>query len=167
MFWKLFFLATFLSFGNPSETLPDIRPENVMYHKEYYETGRKKAEGWLRKGAREGYWRLYHENGRLAEKGHYQNGNRVAYWYFYTDKGRPQQEGHFKKGKMADWWLFYDSSGKVNHKCQLNEGIRNGYCLQYLNEKLTSAEKYKNGKKVKKWTSFSSFRRENKLSDLK
>jgi len=36
-----------------------------------------------------------------------------------------------------------------------------------MNEKLTSAEKYSNGKKIKEWFDFSSFKRDNNLSDLK
>lgn len=160
MFLKLSILVGSLLLRNPSF-------ENSTYHKEFYETGRTKSEGWLKNGLKEGYWLFYHPNGEVAEKGHYKNGSRVEYWYFYSLKGFPQQEGHYKNGKMVDWWLFYDDKGRINHKCQLNDGRKNGYCLQYLNEKLTSAEKYRNGKKIKKWTSFSSFKRENKLSDLK
>ncbi|MEN1786321.1 MAG: hypothetical protein AAGF77_14465, partial [Bacteroidota bacterium] len=65
------------------------------------------------------------------------------------------------------WWLFYDENEKINHKCQLKDGIKNGYCLKYVNEKLKSAEKFKNGKKIKEWYSFGSLKRENKLSDLR
>ncbi len=161
MFIKIFMLVLyFFSFGSPSE-------EGRSYKKEYYQKGDLKAEGWIKNGIKEGYWKFYHPNGKLAEKGHYRRGHRDAYWYFYRENGIPKQAGHYKKGKMADWWLFFDSHGNVNHKCQLDNGKKNGYCLQYENEELMSAEKYRNGKKVKKWTSFSSFRRENKLSDLK
>ncbi|WP_430909592.1 toxin-antitoxin system YwqK family antitoxin [Maribacter sp. 2-571] len=137
------------------------------YHKEFYRTGKTKSEGWLINGQKSGYWRFYHPNGRVSEKGHYEKGKRKDYWYFYTPRGVRQQEGHYKKGQMADWWLFYDDRGKVNHKCQLNYGKKNGYCLQYKNSKLASAEKYKNGKKIKAWYSLSSFKKENKLSDLR
>lgn len=161
MFTKLAILVLFFfSFGNASE-------DSRSYHKEYYQKGKVKAEGWVKNGLKEGYWKFYHPNGRLSEKGHYKRGQRQDYWYFYTQKGNPRQAGHYRKGKKADWWLFFDTQGKVNHKCQLNNGEKNGYCLQYMNEKLTSAEKYRNGRKLKKWTSFSSFKRENKLSDLK
>lgn len=153
-------LALFLSFGNPSE-------RKGLYHKEFYSSGIIKAEGWIKNGQKEGYWKLYHQNGKLSEKGHFRKGVRHAYWYFYTENGKPWKEGHYKKGEMADWWLFFDARGRINHKCQLSKGKKNGYCLQYKNEKLTSAEKYQNGKKIKKWTSFSSFKRENKLSDLR
>jgi hypothetical protein len=37
----------------------------------------------------------------------------------------------------------------------------------YKNEKLVSASKYKAGKKIKEWSTFASFKKENKLSDLK
>ena len=77
------------------------------------------------------------------------------------------KEGHFKNGKKANWWLFYDTLEKVNHKCQLKDNQKNGYCLMYHDEKLVSASKYKAGKKLKEWTTFASFKKENNLSDLK
>ncbi len=160
MFSKLFLMITLFFFGQQPE-------ENMVYHKAYYQTGNIKEEGWLKNGVKDEFWKFYHTNGKISEQGHYQNNQRVSYWYFYDSYGKPLQEGHYKDGKKSNWWLFYDSMGKVNHKCQLSNGEKNGYCLQYINEKLTSAEKYQNGKKIKEWFSFSSFRRENNLSDLK
>ncbi len=161
MFFKVFFIGSMvLLFGHPSE-------DSGMYHKEYYETGRPKAEGWLKNGLKTGYWRFYHPNGKVAEKGHYAFGKRENYWYFYTEKGALQQAGHYKKDAKADWWLFYDDYGNINHKCQLNKGKKNGYCLRYKNSKLTAAEKYQNGKKIKSWYSLRSFKKENSLSDLR
>jgi len=75
VFAKLFILIIFLlSFGNPSE-------ENKNYHKEHYATGTIKAEGWLKNGQKEGYWRFYHQNGKVSEQGEYKNNQRVKYWY--------------------------------------------------------------------------------------
>ena len=37
----------------------------------------------------------------------------------------------------------------------------------YKNEELISASKYSKGKKLKEWTDLKSFKRDNKLSDLK
>lgn len=168
MFVKAFILITFfLYFGNPSEEIIEAEKENNLYHKEYYETGRTKSAGWIFKGVKNGYWRFYHANGKISEQGYYKNNQRIKYWYFYSQNGVRAQEGHYQYGKRTDWWLFYDGYGRVNHKCQLSGGIKNGYCLTYNGTKLTSAEKYKHGKKIKEWFSFSSFRRENNLSDLK
>ena len=161
MFTKVFILMTFfLFFGNPSE-------DESLYHKESYEIGKIGSESWMHNGIKNGYWRFYHSNGKISEQGYYKNNQRIKYWYFYSPKGKKISQGHYVNGKKANWWLFYDASGKLNHKCQLSKGIKNGYCLMYKNTKLTSAEKYKNGKKIKEWFSFSSFRRENNLSDLK
>lgn len=161
MFPKLFFMVTlFLFLGNASE-------EIGMYHRDFYPTGKLKSEGWLNNGAKVEYWKFYHSNGRLSEEGHYKNDRRIAYWKFYTPIGKPVQEGHYENGEKSDWWLFYDANGKLIQKCQLSNGKKNGYCLQYMDETLTSAEKYQNDKKIKEWYSFSSFKKENSLSDLK
>tara|TARA_R110002049_G_scaffold122465_2_gene277297 strand:+ start:7437 stop:7613 length:177 start_codon:yes stop_codon:yes gene_type:complete len=55
---------------------------------------------------------------------------------------------------------------KANHKCQLENNQKNGYCLMYKNEKIVSAAKYKSEKKIKTWTNFKAFRKENNLLDL-
>ncbi|WP_136465933.1 toxin-antitoxin system YwqK family antitoxin [Flagellimonas onchidii] len=137
------------------------------YHREYHSNGLLKSEGWKKGEFKEDFWKFYHPNGKIMEKGHFKHDQKVGYWYFYDLGGRPEMEGHYKQGKMAMWWLFYDEHGKINHKCQLQKGVKNGYCLKYKNEKLTSAEKYAKGKKVKEWFDFRSFKKENKLSDLK
>ncbi|EAR00496.1 toxin-antitoxin system YwqK family antitoxin [Maribacter sp. HTCC2170] len=139
----------------------------AKYHKEYYESGRTKSEGWLENGIKNGYWKFYHKNGKIAEQGHFKKDVRERYWHFYNPNKMRIKEGGYSNGEMANWWIFYDTQGRVNHKCQLYNGKKNGYCLKYKNEKLISAEKYENGTKVKEWFSFVGFRRENKLSDLK
>lgn len=161
MFSKLFILATlFLFLGNPSE-------ENIRYHREYYQTGKPKAEGWVKKGVKSGYWKFYNGNGTVAEKGHYKNGQRDEYWYFYAPNRVRSKEGHYSKGQKTDWWSYYDVRGKLDYKCQLNVGKKNGYCIQYSNGDISSAVKYSNGKKIKEWHDMRSFKRENKLSDLR
>ena len=137
------------------------------YHREYHKNGMIKAQGWKKGDSREDFWKFYHSNGEIREQGHFKNDLKVGYWYFYSEEGVLEMEGHYAHGKMVKWWLFYDEQGKVNHKCQLQKGVKNGYCLKYKIEKLKSAEKYSNGKKVKEWYDFSSVKKENKLSDLR
>ncbi|TCK67440.1 hypothetical protein DFQ05_1216 [Winogradskyella wandonensis] len=112
------------------------------YQKNYFENGKLESAGWIIKGEKTEYWRFYHSNGKLKE------------------------EGHYKAGEKVNWWIFYDIHGKVNHKCQLKDGKKNGYCLMYKNQKLISAVKYSLGKKIKQWTDFRSFKKENRLRDL-
>ncbi|MGB3150194.1 MAG: hypothetical protein WBB27_05980 [Maribacter sp.] len=153
----LFSVILFLGF-NP--------PEDRTYDKTYYKNGKLKSEGWLRYNVKTGYWKFYHENGKISEQGHYVYGKRENYWYFYNKNRVRTKEGHYEKGEQVNWWLFYDLKGRINHKCQLNMGVKDGYCLKYKDEKLTSAEKYSNGEKIKEWTSFGAFKKENSLSDL-
>ncbi|WP_411028921.1 toxin-antitoxin system YwqK family antitoxin [Spongiimicrobium sp. 3-5] len=143
-----------------------VGPKNI-YHKDYYANGTIKSEGWTNSHGRDGFWKFYHANGNKSEQGHYRHDIREKYWYFYRSNGSLKKEGHYKHGKSVNWWLYYDENGKVSHKCQLRNGKKNGYCLKYMDEKLSSAEKYSNGKKIKEWYSFRSFKKENNLSDLK
>ncbi len=153
-------LILLLPFAEDSDALK-------LYQRDYYQNGKLKSEGWLRMGEKSDYWKYYHPNGAIAQKGHYKNNQRADYWYFYEEDGKISSEGHYKNGKKADWWLFYDENGLVIHKCQLSDGKKDGYCLKYKDEKLRSAVKYSNGKRIKEWYTFSSFKKENKLSDLK
>ncbi len=51
---KLLFLVPFIFlFTNLSE-------KGNNYYKDFYETGKTKSEGWLRYGAKTGYWKFYH-----------------------------------------------------------------------------------------------------------
>lgn len=141
-------------------------PQKV-YQKNYFDNGKIKSEGWIENDKKEKYWVFYYKNGNIKEKGHYKNGLRNKYWYFYNRDTSKDKEGHFVNGLKNKWWLFYDNDGNVNHKCQLKNNRKDGYCLIYRNRKLVKASKFENGKKIKEWKDFSSFKRENNLNDLK
>ncbi len=136
------------------------------YKKSYYDNGSIKSEGWIHNNKKIAYWTFYYPNGRIEKEGHFQQDKPIKYWYFYIENGNKRSEGHYINGKKNNWWLFYDDMERVNHKCQLKDNQKNGYCLMYKNEKLVAARKYIAGKKIKEWTDFKSFRKENKLSDL-
>ena len=118
-------------------------------------------------GIKENYWKFYYPNGVTQKEGHFHQNKPINYWYFYYLNGNLESEGHYINGKKNNWWLFYDTMKKINHKCQLVNNQKNGYCLIYKNEKLIAASKYISGNKIKEWTNFASFKKENKLSDLK
>jgi len=162
MFIKSYIIAFFLLFlGYPSS-------EKSNYVKNYHDNGKIKSEGWVDSSNKKvAYWKFYHPNGAKAEQGHYKDGKREKYWHFYHPNKKPSKAGHYKQDKMVAWWLFYNKNGVLNHKCQLSGGVKNGYCLKYMDKKLVSAQKFTNGKKIKEWYSLRSFKRENNLSDLR
>lgn len=137
------------------------------YQKSYYKNDVLKAEGWIKDNKKTGYWKFYHRNGNLKKEGRFKDGLESKYWYFYSKNSVKEKEGHFSKGKQQKWWLFYDKLGNLNHKCQLKDNRKNGYCFIYVEKKLQKALQFKNGEKMKEWTDFSSFRKENNLNDLR
>ena len=144
-----------------------IGEKEKEYYKDYHPNGLLKSEGWLINKSKSGYWKFYFNNGKVANSGHYQNGRKNEYWHYYYKDGILAKEGHYQAGAPVNWWIYYNQNGHVVHKCQLRNGVKDGYCLKYKDQELTSAEKYSNGKKIDEWFSFTSFKRENKLSDLK
>ncbi|RCS27951.1 hypothetical protein DUT90_03715 [Polaribacter sp. WD7] len=137
------------------------------YHKEYYQNGQIKQEGWLLNDKKTAYWKFYYQNGNLKKEGHFKENLEIDYWYFYYRNSHKEKEGHYIKGSRSNWWLFYNNKGEIIHKCQLENNLKNGYCLIYSDNKLIKASKFKQGVKIKEWTSFSSFKSENNLNDLR
>ena len=141
--------------------------EDKHYERTFYEDGTLASEGWMRFNVKTDYWSFYHKNGKIAEKGFFTYGKKEKYWFFYDENRIRTKEGKYVKNKQEGWWLFYDKKGQINHKCQLKNGIENGYCLKYIDSEMISAEKYSNGAKIKEWSTFKDFTHENSLSDLK
>ena len=137
------------------------------YQKNYFENGQLESEGWIVNNKKTSYCKFYYENGQTKSAGHYKNDLKTKYWRFYSENGAKVSEGHYIEDKKCNWWLFYDDMEKINHKCQLKNNQKNGYCLMYENEKLVAAVKYSEGKKIKTWTDYRSFRKENSLKDLR
>jgi len=138
------------------------------YVKKYYSNNKVLSEeGWENSENKIGYWTFYYKNGNIKKRGHFEKNNPVKYWYFYCENGSKEKEGHYIDGKQNNWWVFYNEEGDIDYKCQLKDDKKDGYCLLYKKDKLIKALQFSNDKKLKEWTSFSSFRKENNLSDLK
>ncbi|GAB5565534.1 MAG: hypothetical protein Wins2KO_25970 [Winogradskyella sp.] len=137
------------------------------YQKNYFDNGQLESAGWMENGQKSKFWYYYHKNGNLKAKGHYKVNKKTKFWAFYNESGQLESEGHFNRGKRINWWVYYDNKGRVTHKCQVHNNKKNGYCLMYTNGKLSSAVKYKFDKKIKEWTDLRSFKKENRLSDLR
>ena len=152
----ILFLATSFFNGTPAKE----------YIREVNDAGKITAEGWVENGMKSGYWKFYFSNSQLKQEGTFKDGVRQNYWYFYHPNGQQKQEGHFNQGQRIDWWIYYNKKGHLIHKCQLNDGLKDGYCLMYKNNKLTAAQKFSKGAKIKEWKDLQAFKKENNLSDL-
>lgn len=156
---KVLFIQTFLCMLFFLITLKIIAQKE--YHKEYYNNGQLKEEGWLNNNLKVDYWKFYYKNGSLQKEGHFENDKQNEYWIFYSENTVKIKEGHFIDGSMTEWWTYYNELGLVDNKCQLIEDKKNGFCLIYKNEQLIKAEKYVQGEKVEEWDTISSFKKDN------
>ncbi len=141
--------------------------EEKVYVKNTDALGMLLSEGWMVNGVKTGYWYSYHENGRIASKGHYSNDEYDKYWYFYSSEEKLLKEGHYEGGQKNKWWVFYNSDGTIAHKVQYKNNLKEGYCFQYENKKITKIEKYKADSKTEEWTDIQSFEKDNSWRDLR
>lgn len=141
--------------------------EEKHYERTYYEDGTLASEGWKRFNVKTDYWIFYHPNGKVSRQGYYAYGKKEKYWFYYDEHRVRTKEGRYANDLEEGWWLFYDRKGKIHHKCQRKQGVKNGYCLNYTDGKMTAAEQYKEGEKIMEWHNFEAFTKVNSLSDLK
>ena len=66
-------------------------------HTEFYQNGRKKAEGILKGGKKHGYWMEWHPNGEPKHEGEYVEGKHHGLWLSYHENGSVEDEIEFKK----------------------------------------------------------------------
>jgi antitoxin component YwqK of YwqJK toxin-antitoxin module len=110
---------------------------------------------------RKEYVKLYFENGNLKEEGWVFNGNKVDYWFYYYENGNKKEEGHYIENQKAKWWIYYDENESILKKCEHKNNDLNGLTIIYNNGKISKAEKYVNGKKIKSWTDLNEFKKDN------
>lgn len=138
-----------------------LNSQKTGFWKFYYENSTHlRKTGNFKKNKKDGYWKFYTPDGKMESEGRYKNGTKNGYWHFYDNDGVIREEGNYTKGKRNDWWSFF-MSGKLTHKCQLKNNEKDGFCINYKNGKLTKASKYEKGKKLKEWTDYASFRKDN------
>ena len=90
-------------------------------------------------GQKKQYHKAYFADGTLKEEGWIKKDQKNGYWKFYHSNGNLESEGRFKNNEQTKYWYYYRENGS----------------------------KIKEGKKVKEWTDLASFKKENKLSDLR
>ena len=66
-------------------------PKKSGEFKEYYATGRLKAEGTVKKGELHGAWKWYRTDGSLMRSGSFINGVKAGEWVTYTRESKPHK----------------------------------------------------------------------------
>jgi antitoxin component YwqK of YwqJK toxin-antitoxin module len=114
--------------------------------------------------AQKKYQKTYFKNGQLESEGWLNQNQKVDYWFYYFENGNKKEEGHYAANKKCKWWVFYKSNEEINKKSEFENDQLNGLSLFYKKNKITRAEKYSMGKKLKEWNSISEFKKDNTVN---
>lgn len=133
--------------GNVIKTTGKI-PNGVV--KEYYESGKLKAENNYKDGKLVGTSKFYFESGQLREEMNYKNGKLDGRYRNYYTTGSLGGEWYYKNGKREGVTMLYWENGKTKSERNFKDGKLEGVSTRYYNSgTLRSIEHYKNGRRIK------------------
>ena len=96
--------------------------------KEYYESGKLKAEGNYARDKRVGEWNFYHENGNIEQTGTYDDMGRYnGEWKWYYETGSLLRTESFYEGLADGLMTEYDINGNIVAEGEYIEGLENGF----------------------------------------
>lgn len=148
---------------------------------EYYENGRKKNEGQMINGKKNGKWKFWYEDGTIMAIESYKNGILDGLSEFFYENGQLKDSASYNMGKVIGqvkaWHengqlnsiVTYDDKGKMNGLTWIWQ--ENGILLQegcfkndqmdgewkdyyYSSGRIRMKHHYINGKQVGKWIYF-------------
>ncbi|HVZ12734.1 MAG TPA: hypothetical protein VG965_06925 [Patescibacteria group bacterium] len=70
-----------------------MKTKEIKYHKD----GSKWAEGYLKDGKMDGYWKWYRKDGTKMRTGYFEDGKQVRDWMTYDKNGRLVKKTTFTK----------------------------------------------------------------------
>jgi len=78
-----------------------------------YEDGKKKDEGSIKDGKKDGLSTEWYENGQKMSEGTYKEGDKQGLWtYWYEENGQKGRENTFKDGKWDGLWTEWYKNGQ-------------------------------------------------------
>jgi len=121
------------------DTVGEI-PDGII--REYYGSGRVKAEHNYKSNKREGMSKVYYENGNLNFTCNYRDGKKEGECTLYYKNGSTKYTYEYKKGKFDGAVKKYSRNGKLASAWYYQEGKRQGLTTSYN----------KNGSLKAEWT---------------
>ena len=111
-----------------SEGIIDDEGIKQGFWKEYFlETGKVKAEGEFKEGARFGEWKFYFETGEIEQTGKYTLGGlEQGKWKWYYKNGKLLREEDFRRGKEDGYLYEYDLEGNIITQGEYIDGYQEG-----------------------------------------
>lgn len=120
--------------------------EEMAIYKEYFASGKLKAQGFLVEGKSDSIWVSYYESGVIKSKGNYKEGVRDGYWQYFYPNGNVHSEGNYSEGVTEGKWTYYHEQGKISSEGAERDGRKEGYWkLYYDNGNLKGEGVFKAG----------------------
>ena len=116
-----------------------IIPDGIV--KEYYKSGKSKAEWNYKNGTLDGICKVYFVNGNLMVKSSYKAGKRNGITKSYYHGLRLKYRYEYKDGKLDGIVKKYYKNGKLAYEWRYKDGMREGTAKAY----------FKNGSLKAKW----------------
>jgi antitoxin component YwqK of YwqJK toxin-antitoxin module len=125
----------------------------VIASKIYNDLGDVVSEGVIdEEGNRQGPWKDYYKSGKIRAEGNYLNNNRSGEWRFYFANGKLEQKGKYLRGRENGLWTWCHENGRVWREEEFFNGRENGILREYdeHGKRLTEGY-YVNGEKEGSW----------------
>lgn len=120
---------------------------------EYYDNGKKKAEGLMKDGKKEGLWKLWYDNGQRMAERYYKNGLRHGKSKAWYKNANLQGEANYENGKRSGLFTTWYARGSKQQESHFKQGLKDGKETHwYPNEKPKMEGNFQAGKAVGKWT---------------
>ena len=92
-----------------------------------YDDGKKKEEGTIKDGRKDGEWTYWCECGQKSEEGTWKDGDEEGKWTEWQhDNGQKRSEGTFKDGKRDGKWTEWHDNGQKRSEVTYKDGYEDG-----------------------------------------
>lgn len=109
-------------------------PQGNIVQSKIYSNGKLLGEGIVdAEGIKQGDWKEYYpRSGKLRAEGAYKNGARIGKWTFYFENGKIEQKGTYREGGLPHGlWTWYYPSGQILREEEFRLGKEDGYIREY------------------------------------
>jgi uncharacterized protein len=110
------------------EGLITEKGEKDGFWKEYFDSGKLKAEGNYKKDIRTGQWKFYHRNKQLEQIGQYDDtGKFIGEWKWYYENGSLLRKEFYRNGLADGLMTEYDPQDNIVAEGDYINGLENGF----------------------------------------
>lgn len=97
--------------GQPAKAYYYNKENQVVFEKDFYDTGALMMEGPMLNNQREGEWKAYFPDGKLQSTGVFVGGVSTGKKLIYHENGQLWMDGWYSNDRKCGEWIFYDELG--------------------------------------------------------